>query len=102
MLQRSLVLIGSSFAGLSSFRRYHFKNSLSPEFQCDPEGGFSPSKFLFGDDLSTKIENLSEENEPIRKITIPRKQLSQKFKPQYRARQQSTKNSICLVTEELF
>ena len=32
-LQRSLVLIGSSFARLSSFRRYRFKSSLSPEFQ---------------------------------------------------------------------
>ena len=64
-LQRSLVLISSSFAGLSSFRRYCFKSSLSPEFQPlvkEPEGGFSPSKFLFGDDLSTKIKNLSEEN----------------------------------------
>ena len=64
-LQRSLVLIGSSFAGLSSFRRYHFKSSLSPEFQSlvkELEGGFSPSKFLFGDNLSTKIKNLSEEN----------------------------------------
>ena len=48
-LQRSLILIGSSFAGLSSFRRYRFKSSLSPEFQSlvkEPEGGFSPSKFL--------------------------------------------------------
>ena len=84
-LQRSLVLIGSSFAGLSSFRRYHFKSSLSPEFQSlvkEPEGGFSPSKFLFGDDLGFKIKNLSEENKLIRKITIPKKQLPQKFKPQ--------------------
>ena len=58
-LQRSLVLISSSFAGLSSFRRYRFKSSLSPEFQSlvkEPEGGFSPSKFHFGDDLSTKIK----------------------------------------------
>ena len=42
-LQRSLVLIGSSFAGLLSFRRYRFKSSLSPEFQSlvkEPEGGF--------------------------------------------------------------
>ena len=31
-LQRSLLLIGSSFAGLSSFRRYCFKSSLSPDF----------------------------------------------------------------------
>ena len=93
-LQRSLVLIGSSFAGSSSFRRHRFKSSLSPEFQSlvkEPEGGFSPSKFLFGDDLSSKIKSLSEENKLIRKITIPRKQLPQKFKPQYRARQQSAK-----------
>ena len=51
-LQRSLVLLGSSFAGLSSFKIYRFKSSLSPEFQSlvkEPEGGFSPSKFLFGD-----------------------------------------------------
>ena len=95
-LQRSLVLIGSSFAGLSSFRRYRFKSSLSPEFQSlvkEPEGDFSPSKFLFGDDLSSKIKNLSEENKLIRKITVPRKQPPQKFKPQYRAGQQSAKNS---------
>ena len=49
-LQRSLVLIGSSFAGLSNFRRYRFKSSLSPEFQClvkEPEGGFSPLKVSF-------------------------------------------------------
>ena len=46
-LQRSLVF-GSSFAGLSSFRRYRFKSSLSPEFQSlvkEPEGGFSPFCF---------------------------------------------------------
>ena len=95
-LQRSLVLNSSSFAGLSSFRRYHFKTSLSPEFQSlvkGPEGGFSPSKFLFGDVLSSKIKNLSEENKLIRKITVPKKQTPQKFKPQYRARQQSAKNS---------
>ena len=94
-LQRSLVLICSFFAGLSSFRRYRFKSSLSPEFQSlvkEPEGGFSPSKFLFGDDLSSKIKNLSEENKLIRKITVPKKQPPQKFKPQYRARQQSAKN----------
>ena len=94
-LQRSLVLIGSSFAGFSSFRRYRFKSSLSPEFQSlvkEPEGGFSPSKFLFGDDLSSKIKNLSEENKLIRKITVPKKQPPQKFKPQYRGRQQSAKN----------
>ena len=94
-LQRSLVLMGSSFAGLSSFRRYRFKSSLSPEFQSlvkEPEFGFSPSKFLFGDDLSTKIRKLSEENKLIRKITVPRKQPPQKFKPQYRPRQQSDKN----------
>ena len=94
-LQRSLVLIGSSFAGLSSFRRYRFKSSLSPEFQSlvkEPESGFSPSKFLFGDDLSSKIKNLSEENKLIRKITVPKKQPPQKFKPQYRGRQQSAKN----------
>ena len=86
MLQRSLVLIGSFFAGLSSFRRYRFKSSLSPEFQSlakEPQGGFSPSKFLFGDDLSTKIKILSEENKLIHKITVPRKQQPQKFKPQY-------------------
>ena len=96
MLQRSLVLIGSSFAGLSNFKRYRFKSRLSPEFQSlvkEPEGGFSPSKFLSGDDLSSKIKNLSEENKLIRKITVPKKQLSQKFKPQYRARQQSANNS---------
>ena len=95
-LQRSLVLIGSSFAGLSSFRRYCFKSSLIPEFQSlvkEPEGGFSSSKFLFGDDLSSKIKNLSEENKLICKITVPKKQPSQKFKPQYQARQQSSKNS---------
>ena len=94
-LQRSLVLISSSFAGLSSFRRYRFKSSLSPELQSlvkEPEGGFSPSKFLFGDDLSSKIKNLSEENKLVRKITVPKKQPPQKFKPQYRARQQSAKN----------
>ena len=96
MLQRTLVLISSSFAGLSSFRKYRFKNSLSPEFHTlvkEPEGGFSPSKFLFDDDLSTKTKNSSEENKLIRKITIPRKQPPQKFKPQYRARHQSAKNS---------
>ena len=86
----------ASFAGLSSFRRYRFKSTLSPEFQSfvkEPEDGFSPSKFLFGDDLSSKLKNLSEENKLIRKITVPRKQPPQKFKPQYRARQQFAKNS---------
>ena len=95
MLQKSLVVMGSCFVGLSSFRRYCFKSSLSPEFQSlvkEPEGGFSPSKFLFGDDLSSKIKSLSEENKLIRKITVPKKQPPQKFKPQYRARQQSAKN----------
>ena len=69
---------------------------MSPEFQSlvkEPESGFSPSKFLFGDDLSSKIKNLSEENKLICKTTVPRKQLPQKFKPQYRATQQSAKNS---------
>ena len=94
-LQRSLVLIGSSFADLSSFRRYRFKSSLRLEFRSlvkEPEGGFSPSKFLFGDDLSSKIKNLSEGNKLIRKITAPKMQPPQKFKPQYRRRQQSAKN----------
>ena len=36
---------------------------------------------------------MSEENKLIRKITVPRKQPPQKFKPKYRARQQSAKNS---------
>ena len=94
-LQRSLVLIGSSFAGFSKFRRYRFKSSLSPEFRSlvkEPKGGFS-SKFLFGDDLSSKKKSLSEGNKLICKITVPRKQPPQKFKPQYRARKQSAKNS---------
>ena len=104
-LQRSLVLIGSSFAGLSSFRFYRFKSSLSPEFRSlvkEPEDGFSPSKFLFGDNRSTKIKNLSEENKLIRKITVPRKQPPQKFKPQYRARQQSARNSNRFSNRRVF
>ena len=81
------------------------KSSLSHEFQplvIEPEGGFSPSKFLFGDNLSTKIKHLLEENKLIYKITVPRKQSPQKFKHQYQARQQSAKIVIGLVTEELF
>ena len=42
--------------------------------------------------FNSKIKNLSEENKLIRKITVPKKQVPQKFKPQYRARQQSAKN----------
>ena len=78
------------------FRRHHFKSSLSPEFQSlveEPEGAFPFSKFLFGDDLSTNIKNLSEENKLLHKITLPRKQLPQKFEPQYRPRQQIAKYS---------
>ena len=74
------------------FGRYRFKSSLSPEFQSlvkEPEGGFSPQSFFLVTIL-VQIKDLFEENKLIRKITIPRKQ--QKFKPQYRARQQSTKN----------
>ena len=51
-----------------------------------------PQSFFFGDDLSSKIKNLSEENKLIRKITVPKKQPPQKFKPLYRGRQQSAKN----------
>ena len=88
-LQRSLVLMGSSFAGLSSFRRYGFKSCLSLEFQSlikEPEGGFSPSKFLFGDDISAKIKNLSEE-------LFLENYHHRNLKPQYQPRQQSAKNS---------
>ena len=51
-LQKSLVSMGSSFAGLSSFRRYRFKSSLSPEFQSlvkNPKGG------SFLEDIVSKV-----------------------------------------------
>ena len=55
VIQRSLVLMGSVIAGLSSFRRFRFQRSLKSEYKpiCNDisEEG-KPSKFLFGDVIS--------------------------------------------------
>ena len=70
-MQQSIVLLGSAFNSLSSFRRHRLKGSLSPEFallikelDSDPE----PSRFLFGEELASNIKCLSEENKFLKKI----------------------------------
>ena len=50
-------------------------------------------KFLFGDDVNQYQDQKCIQNKLIRKINLPRKQPPQKFKPQYRPRKQSAKNS---------
>ena len=71
-LQQSIVLLGSAFNSLSSFRRHQLKSSLSPEFAPlikELDSDHKPSRFLFGDELASKIKSLSEENKFLKKIS---------------------------------
>ena len=85
VIQRSLVLMGSAVAGLSSFRRFRFQRSLKSEYKpiCNDisEEG-KPSKYLFGDELSSHIKKLSEENKMLKDISFIKHQSSKdsKFK----------------------
>ena len=71
-MQESMVPSGSTFNNLSSFCRHRLKGSLLPEFaplikelDSDPK----PSRFLFGDELASKIKSLSDENKFLKKIS---------------------------------
>ena len=71
-LQQSIVLLGSAFNSLSSFRRHRLKSSLSPEFAPLIKGldsDHKPSRFLSEDELASKIKSLSEENKFLKKIS---------------------------------
>ena len=71
-LQQSIVLLGSTFNSLPSFRRHRLKSSLWPEFAIlikELDSDHKPSRFLFGDELASKIKNLSEESKFLKKIS---------------------------------
>ena len=95
-IQCSIVLMGSAFEGISFFERHHFRRVIKHDFAeiCkaseqseDPK----PSKFLFGDDLSSKA-TISDENKLFNQVyydhktTRPKKSckssaVSNSFKP---------------------
>ena len=68
--EQSIVLSSSSFASLSSVRRQRFRNVLAPEcaslINYDSE---TPSKFLFGDNITDEVEKRSKEQRIIKKIS---------------------------------
>ena len=71
-LQQSIILLGSAFNSLSSFHRHWLKSSLSPEFAPlikELDSDHKPSRFLFGDELASKVKSLSEENKFVKKIS---------------------------------
>ena len=77
-LQRSTVLMGSAFAGVSSFHRHYFSRVDKHDFAeiCkDPELSEDPkaSKCLFGDELSSKIKKNSEKNKLFNKDSYDHK-----------------------------
>ena len=58
-LQHSIVLMGSAFAGVTSFRRHPFRRVLKYDFVeickvSEQSEDPTPSKFLFGDNLTSK------------------------------------------------
>ena len=74
-IQRNIVLSGSAFSMLSQFRKNRFKRILSKEYAsvCSEsyrgtEDAAKPSKNLFGDNLSEKIFQISEENKLLNKL----------------------------------
>ena len=70
-MQQSIILLGSAFNSLSSFRRHQLKSSLSPEFAPlikELDSDHKPCRFLFGDELASKIKSLSEENKFLKRI----------------------------------
>ena len=71
-LQQSIIPLGSTFNSLSSFCRRQLKSSLSPKFAPlikDLDSYHKLSRFLFGDELASKIKSLSEENKFLKKIS---------------------------------
>ena len=71
-LQQSIVLLGSAFNSLPSFCRHRLKSSLSPEFAPlikELDSDHKPSRFLFGDELASKIKSLLEENKFLEKVS---------------------------------
>ena len=68
-LKQSIVLSSSSYASLSSVRCQRFRNVLTPEYASlvnyDSE---TPSKFLFGDNITDEVEKRSKEQRIIEKI----------------------------------
>ena len=71
-IQKSIVLLGSAFNSLSSFRKHRLKGSPSPEFAPlikELDSDHKPSGLLFGDELASKIKSLFEENKFHKKIS---------------------------------
>ena len=70
-MQQFIVLLGSAFNSLSTFRRHRLTNSLSPKFALlikELDSDDKPSRFLFGDELASKIKTLPEEEKFLKKI----------------------------------
>ena len=70
-VQQSLFCMASAFAGLNLHRKKRLKSVLTKEFSAlaDEEGKSSElSKFLFGEDLSEKIEEQIESNKITRHV----------------------------------
>ena len=75
-MKQSIVLLGSASNSLSSFHRHWLKGSVSPEFAPlikELDSDHRPSGLLFGDELTSKIKSLSEENKSLRKISSNKK-----------------------------
>ena len=71
-IQQSLCAIGSSFQGLNTHRRWHFKGCLGKEFSSltDSDSDESLSLFLFGSDLAENIKSQTEIYSLSRKIVV--------------------------------
>ena len=72
-VQQSLFCMGSAFPGLNLHRKKRFKSVLTKEFSAlaDEEGKSSElSGYLFGEDLSEKIEEQLESNRITRRVVV--------------------------------
>ena len=70
-MQQSVVLLGSAFNSLASFRKHRLKSTLLSEFASlikELDSDHKPSRFLFGDEPASKIKSLSEESKFLKKI----------------------------------
>ncbi len=70
-IQRSIALLGSAFASITSFRRYRFRRLIKQDFEsvCKNNTDGKPCKHLFGDDLPSQIKKISEENKLFKSST---------------------------------
>ena len=72
-VQKSLLCMGSAFAGLRIYKKKRFKSLLTKEFSAlADEGGKSSelSKYLFDEDLSEKIKEQLESNKITRHVVV--------------------------------